>query len=120
MNIFKGSLDNVPIFTISARNDNLPFRICIKTGGHEPRHAVIMDLETGKQVLGSFLFSADYPEKPEDIEKYEQNQDISYDMRDAIYEWAYDQSNRFDMLVNNWEAINTMWYTFNVLPYQEW
>jgi hypothetical protein len=116
----KGQLSGTPVFIISSRNDNLPFRVCIKTGGREPRHAILTDLETGKIVLGKFLFSDDYPEKPDDIEKFDQDQDIPYDMREAIYEWAYDQSNRFDMLVNNWEAINTVWYAFNVIPYQEW
>jgi hypothetical protein len=118
MEIFKENLDGIPILTVSSRKDNLPFRICVKIGGQEPRHAIITDLETGKKILGKFLFSTDYPEGAESIEKYEQ--DISHDMQTAIYEWAYDCSTRFDMLINNWEAINTVWYTFNVLPYSKW
>jgi hypothetical protein len=120
MNLFKENIDGTPVFIVSSRNDSLPFRVCIKTGDKEPRHAIVTDMETEERALGKFLFSADYPENPEDIEKYGQDQDIPSDMRGAIFEGAFEQSNRFDVLVNNWEAINTVWYAFNVLPFQTW
>jgi hypothetical protein len=106
------------ILTISHRNDNIPFRVCIETQIREPRHAIITDLETGKNILGKFLLFPDYPEAAGDIKEYEVA--ISQDTRKIVYEWAYDTSNRFEALCNNWEALNTAWEIFNVLPYVEW
>jgi hypothetical protein len=131
------TLNKTSIFIVSAREDNLPFRICIETSGCALRRALITDLETGRILLGEFVFSVDYPSEPRDVKIKQQKRPFPDSELALIYEWAYEQSNRFDMLVDdeqesdviyegpfvivsNWEALNTIWYAYNVLPHTKW
>ena len=69
----KENLDEMALQVVSSRKDGLPFRIVIKSPDHQPPHAHIMDLKTGKTELGLFEISKSPPRSAEDIKGYKQN-----------------------------------------------
>jgi len=106
MVIIKGKLDEMAIRPVSSREDGLPFRIAIKSPDHQPPHAHIMDLKTGKKELGQFLIAKNSPRLPNDIKDYKQG--ITDDMRALISKWA-GQPHRPFPGVTNWEALYLDW-----------
>jgi hypothetical protein len=102
----KQNLDEMAILVVSAREDNLPFRIAIKSPDHQPPHAHIMDLKNGKTELGQFLVSNNPPSKPEDIKNYKQG--ITDDMRQAIFTWSK-YPHKVLRKYTNWEALYSQW-----------
>jgi hypothetical protein len=102
----KQKLDEMAILTVSSREDYLPFRITIKVPDHQPPHAHLMELKTGKTELGQFLLSKTFPRKPEDIKGYKQG--ITDEMRHAIFEWA-GCPHKVLRKYTNWEALCSQW-----------
>jgi hypothetical protein len=103
----KQSLDEMAILVVSSpRKDNLPFRVTIKSPDHQPPHAHVMDLATGKKEIGQFLISKNAPRKPDDIKDYKQG--ISDEMRENIFNWSkfsYKDASE----ITNWHALNIAW-----------
>jgi hypothetical protein len=105
--IFKEQdLNEMAIQVVSSREDGLPFRIAIKAPDHQPPHAHIMDLATGKKEIGQFLLSESPPRKANDIKNYKQG--ISDEMREAIFKWSKFSYKGFSAL-SNWDALNVFW-----------
>jgi hypothetical protein len=98
-------LEEMAILVVSSRDDNLPFRITIKSPDHQPPHAHIMDLKTGKIELGQFLLSRSMPRSLKDIKDYKQG--LADEMRQKILEWAPLKNKRFNK--NNWDALCSEW-----------
>jgi hypothetical protein len=110
------------LIIISAREDMIPFRVCIKKN-ERSQIAVLTDYETGKRILFEFDFRAEYPDAPQDIYLYPKitcSKRHKTNIRNKLFEWAYEQSNRFETLLNNWEALNAAWETIHVLQNDEW
>jgi hypothetical protein len=99
-------LDEMAIQVVSSRNDELPFRVAIKSPDHQPPHAHIMDLSTGKKEIGQFLIDNNSPNKPEDIKDYKQG--ITDEMRQAIFEWSK-RRNKDLPKTTNWEMLVWLW-----------
>jgi hypothetical protein len=102
----KQKFDEMAILAVSSREDNLPFRIAIKSPDHQPPHAHIMDLKSGKTELGQFLVSNSPPIKPEDIKSYKQG--ITDEMRQVIFDWSK-RTHKTLRKYTNWEALYSQW-----------
>jgi hypothetical protein len=100
------NLNEMAIQVVSSREDELPFRVAIKAPDHQPPHAHVMDLATGKEEIGQFLISENLPRKAEDIKDYKQG--ISDEMREAIFKWSK-YSYKFASELTNWKALNVFW-----------
>jgi hypothetical protein len=99
-------LNEMSILAISSRKDGLSFRIVIKSPDHNPPHAHIVDLKTGKTDLGQFLISESIPSSPKDIKDYRQG--ITDEMRNQIFKWAK-SPHRALPKINNWNALYLDW-----------
>jgi hypothetical protein len=99
-------LNEMAIQVVSSREDGLPFRITIKAPDHQPPHAHVMDIATGKKEIGQFLISKAPPRKAEDIKDYKQG--ISGEMREKIFNWSKFSYSGFPN-VSNWDALNIFW-----------
>jgi hypothetical protein len=103
----KQKLDEMAFLVVSSTKDGrLPFRIAVKSPDHNPPHARILDLKTGKQELGQFLISSKAPRKLNDIKDYKQG--ITDDMRKQILDWA-DRSCGVLPEITNWESLLYTW-----------
>jgi hypothetical protein len=103
----KQSLDEMAILVVSSPSrDGLPFRIAIKSPGHQPPHAHVMDLKTGKTEIGQFLISDSPPQNVEDIKDYKQG--IADDTRQAILGWARLRNKDFPK-ATNWDMLVWLW-----------
>jgi hypothetical protein len=102
----KQELNEMAIQAVSSREDGLPFRIAIKAPDHQPPHAHVMDLETGKKEIGQFLLSETPPRKAEDIKDYKQG--ISDTMREKVFNWSK-RSYKNAPKLTNWEALCIFW-----------
>jgi hypothetical protein len=86
----------------------LPFKVAIKTPDHQPPHAHVMDLKTGKTEIGQFLIPKAMPQKAEDIKDYKQG--ITDEMRNAIFNWL--KAPHKDLpKITNWDALLVVWKT---------
>jgi hypothetical protein len=99
-------LDEMSRVVISHPKDKLSFRIAINIPDHQPPHAHILDLKTGKTELGQFLISDNPPKKPEDIENYKQG--VTDEMRQEILVWAKSHDKDFPK-ATNWEMLVREW-----------
>jgi hypothetical protein len=102
----KQRLDEMAIAVVSSRKDGLPFRITIQLPDHQPPHAHIKDLETGKKELGQFEISKSMPRRPEDIKDYKQG--ISDEWRRMIFQWVKKRCTKVPV-AKNWEALCFEW-----------
>jgi hypothetical protein len=99
-------LDGMAILVVNSPKDSLPFRITIKSPDHQPPHAHVMDLATGRKEMGQFLIEEKPPNKPEDIKDYRQG--ITDGMRQEIVAWAK-LRNKDLPKVTNWEQLVWLW-----------
>jgi hypothetical protein len=106
----KQKFDEMAILVVSAREDNLQFRIAIKSPDHQPPHAHVMDLKTGKKELGQFLVSNNPPRKIDDIKNYKQG--VDDEIRKAIFEWSK-SPHKVLRKYTNWEALYLQWTVNN-------
>jgi hypothetical protein len=103
----KQLLDEMAILVVSSLSrDGLPFRIAIKSPDHQPPHAHVMDLKTGKTEIGQFLISDNPPQKAEDVKDYKQG--ITDDIRQAVFGWA-ERRNKDLLKTTNWEQLVWLW-----------
>jgi hypothetical protein len=102
----KQQFDEMAIQIVSSRKDGLSFRVAIKAPDHQPPHAHVMDLKTGKIEIGQFVISDNIPRKPEDIRNYKQG--IPDDIRQAIFDWAK-LPHRALPKITNWDALVLEW-----------
>jgi hypothetical protein len=102
----KQQLNEMALLVISSRKDDLPFRIVIKSPDHQPPHAHIMDLKTGKIELGQFEISKNFPRSPKDIKNYKKG--ISDETREIIFKWA-GRPYRDLPKNSNWEMLCSVW-----------
>jgi hypothetical protein len=98
--------DEMALRVISSPQDGLPFRIIIQSPDHQPPHAHIKDLETGKKEEGQFEIPKNMPRIPEDIKNYKQG--ITDAMRQLIFSWMKN-SHRKQPKLNNLEALQLDW-----------
>jgi hypothetical protein len=99
-------LNEMAIQAVSSIQDNLPFRIAIKSPDHQPPHAHIMDNDTGKKEIGQFLIPLSKPRTSSDIKDYKQG--ITDEMRTTIFLWIRGKS-KFQPKLTNWELLCTVW-----------
>jgi hypothetical protein len=102
----KQNLDEMAILAVSSRKDGLPFRIVIKSPDHQPPHAHIMDLKTGKTELGQFEVSENPPRSPKDIRDY--GPGITDSARELIFKWA-GQPHQALPRIRNWDVLYLEW-----------
>jgi hypothetical protein len=102
----KQKFDEMVIQIVSSRKDGLSFRIAIKAPDHNPPHAHVMDLKTGKTELGQFLVSENPPRKPKDIKNYKMG--ITDEMREEIFDWA-NRPNQDLPGITNWAVLYWEW-----------
>jgi hypothetical protein len=98
--------DEMAILAVSSREDNLPFRITIKSPDHQPPRAHLMDLKPGKLNRGNFSYQKPLPRKPEDIKGYRKG--ITDEMRRAIFEWT-GRPHKVLRKYTNREALYSQW-----------
>jgi hypothetical protein len=106
----KQKFDEMAILVVSAREDNIPFRVAIRSPDHQPPHAHVMDLKTGKTEIGQFLVSSNPPNKLEDVKDYKQG--VTDEMRRAIFDWSK-RSHKILRKYTNWEALYSQWTVNN-------
>jgi len=95
-------LNEMAIRVISAKSDNLPFRITVQTPDKEKvDHAHVRDLKTGKQKLGCFVITKVSPRSPQDIKDYHEG--ITKEMREIIFKWSSRPNWRYPG--TNWQAL---------------
>jgi hypothetical protein len=104
--LMEQELNEMAIAVISSRRDNLPFRITIQIPDHQPPHAHVKDLKTGKKEMGQFLVTEDPPRKVEDVKDYKQG--ITDGMRQMIFDWAK-APHRALPQIKNWDALYLEW-----------
>jgi hypothetical protein len=102
----KQHIEEMAIQAVSSRRDGLPFRIAIKAPDHQPPHAHVMDLSTGKTEQGQFLVSENPPRSPKDIKDYKQG--VTDTMRQTIFDWA-NRPNRDLPTITNWAVLYWEW-----------
>jgi hypothetical protein len=99
--------DEMSIQPVSSKEE-LPFKVAIKTPDHQPPHAHIMNLNTGKTEIGQFLIPKTMPQKAEDIKDYKQG--ITDEMRNDIFNWL--KAPHKDLpKITNWDALLVVWKT---------
>jgi hypothetical protein len=106
----KQQLDEMSRLVVSDPSDDLPFRIVINAPDHQPPHAHVMDLKTGKAELGQFLLSKIPPRKAEDIKEYKKT--ITDEMRRIIFDWMGRQNGdawKVGGRISNWQALYMEW-----------
>jgi hypothetical protein len=99
--------DEMAIQPVSSDGE-LPFKVAIKSPDHQPPHAHVMDLKTGKTEIGQFLIPQKLPGKAEDINDYKQG--ITEEMRQAIFRWLKAPHNPAPE-ITNWRALFIVWKT---------
>jgi hypothetical protein len=102
----KQQLDEMAILVVSSIDDGLPFRVTVQSPDHQPPHAHVRDLETGKTELGEFLIFKGIPRKPEDIKNYAKG--IPDEWRPLIVQWAKNKCTDFPV-ATNWDMLNFLW-----------
>lgn len=100
-------LDEMAIQPVSSKGE-LPFKVAIKTPDHQPPHAHVMDLKTGKTEIGQFLIPKNIPQKAEDIKDYKQG--ITDEMRNDILNWSKAPHKALPK-ITNWDALLVVWKT---------
>ncbi|MDR0683218.1 MAG: hypothetical protein LBG15_15460 [Dysgonamonadaceae bacterium] len=100
-------LDEMAIQPVSSKGE-LPFKVAIKTPDHQPPHAHVMDLKTGKTEIGQFLIPKSIPQKAEDIKDYKQG--ITDEMRNDIFNWSKSPHKALPK-ITNWDALLVVWKT---------
>ena len=103
----KQNLDEMARLLVSSRADKLPFRIAVQSPEHPPPHAVVLDLQTGKTIIGEFLISKSLPRSPDDIKDFRKG--ITDEMRALIFQWARLPNQGFLNKFSNWETLNLLW-----------
>jgi len=106
------NLNEMAIRTVSARSDNLPFRIAVKAPDHLPPHAHVVDLKTGETDIYQFLLSKNPPKNPADVKDYKGV--LSDDQKQFICDWAVKKNKLFPKLTN-WEMLIIQW-----TPNEKW
>jgi hypothetical protein len=86
----------------------LPFRVAIKAPDHQPPHAHVMDLKTGKKELGQFLIPKNLPRKTEDVKDYKQG--VTDEMRVSIFNWLKSPHEAAPE-ITNWRSLMVVWKT---------
>ncbi|MDR2408511.1 MAG: hypothetical protein LBE13_10450 [Bacteroidales bacterium] len=99
--------DEMAIQPVSSKEE-LPFKVAIKTPDHQPPHAHVMDIKTGKKEMGQFLIPKSLPQKAEDIKDYKQG--VTEEMRQAIFRWLKAPHSPAPE-ITNWRALFIVWKT---------
>jgi hypothetical protein len=103
----KQQLDEMAIQVVSSMQDDLPFRVAVKSPDHPPPHAHLMDNATGRKNLGQFLIPATKPRVSSDIKDYKQG--ITDEMRTTLFLWMRGK-NKFRPKLTNWEILYIIWH----------
>jgi hypothetical protein len=113
MIIFKENqkLDEMAVLVASSvRGDGIPFRITVQSPDHQPPHAHVRDLATGKKKLGKFLLPKTMPRSPEDIKDCGRGsgEGIPDEWRELVFQWGRSASKEFPPN-KNWDVLNFLW-----------
>jgi hypothetical protein len=117
------SLEEMAIVVISAREENLPFRVVVMHPDHKGKpHAYIMDLQTGTKRLGKFWIPASMPQDVEDVKDCFMGEDrkspnglsnpilsaVASNARELVFHWL-SKKNKTYTKYSNLEALQLDW-----------
>ena len=103
----KEKLEEMGRALVSARSDNLPFRVAVNNPDHDsPAHAHLLDIKTGTEERGQFIIPVKAPRTPEEVKDFKGN--LSRETKELLMNWMLKPHHKLPRFTNL-EALWIMW-----------